>query len=424
MLRGFVGTVDLHNLDGVARGNLHDVTALGAGQSLGKLAREGREGKHAHLAAVGSRCVIDRVARSQLGKVGTAAQHAHEAVGQRLLRIGKHDVLDAQRIGRRLDVEHAGHRPLVVLQHGTVLLAGGQRLGLVVGKLGCRDVVLGDAAVAVAAYEGAHLVGGCQLGTHLLGLLLQREHVVIGGVHLEDDVGERARRLLLEHLLVALVIFVHLRRADREERIGHRSVLLAGPTTREGVVRRSNAVGHLQSVHIGAAANQTHILLEETLETRLLVERLPCGLRLGVGLGLGKELTYGRHVVAARTGVGEGVEEGLRGLLAAHHGHTLGLRHAKAEALEARVEHILREELLPGCVGQHGRLLLVGIDGAALRTHALVGLVILRIVDFLAVDDAHAGVIAREAHLGLQRQDECQEGECDDNRKHDAELGP
>ena len=39
------------------------------------------------------------------------------------------------------------------------------------------------------------------------------------------------------------------------------------------------------------------------------------------------------------------------------------------------------------------------------------------------VDDTDPGVVTREAHFGLQGENESQEGACDDNRQHDAELG-
>ena len=45
-------------------------------------------------------------------------------------------------------------------------------------------------------------------------------------------------------------------------------------------------------------------------------------------------------------------------------------------------------------------------------------------LDLLAVDHPDARIIARKSHLGSQGEDECQERQCDDDRKHDAELGP
>ncbi len=84
---------------------------------------------------------------------------------------------------------------------------------------------------------------------------------------------------------------------------------------------------------------------------------------------------------------------------------------------------MIGHERLPCRVGEHGGLLLVALLSARLRLDLLVTVVIFGIVDLRAVDDADFRVVAREAHFSLQREDECQEGEGNDDRKHDAELG-
>ena len=110
-------------------------------------------------------------------------------------------------------------------------------------------------------------------------------------------------------------------------------------------------------------------------------------------------------------------------MLSADHRQTLRLGDAKSHPVETGRQHVLGDQRLPGGIGQHGRLLLVALLHVVLRLDLLVLVVVLRIVDLLAVDHTDTRVVAREAHFSLQREDECQEGQCDDDRKHDAELG-
>lgn len=71
---------------------------------------------------------------------------------------------DAHRVGNDLGIQRAGHRPLVVLQYGTVGGAVEQGLGLLFRKLLRRDVVVGDFAVAVGADKRLQLFGGGRTG--------------------------------------------------------------------------------------------------------------------------------------------------------------------------------------------------------------------------------------------------------------------
>lgn len=247
--------------------------------------------------------------------------------------------------------------------------------------------------------------------------------VLVGRSDLEDDVGDRTRRRLTITLAVLLIVGLHLAVGDREERIGYGRILLAGPLAREGPVRGIGTGGRLERIGIGAAADQPEELLHPAFHARLLVELRPSLLRLRIALGARQELAHGSDIVGTRARIGEGVVEGLRHALAADHRQTLRLGEREAQIVEARHQHVLRDEALPCGVGQHGRLLLVALLTAVLLTHAFVLFEILRIVDLLSVDDAHAGILPGEAHLGLQREDECQEGQCDDYRQHDAELG-
>ena len=423
MFRRFVGTVYLHQLDGVARSDLHDVALSGIGQSGGELAREGRERQHSHFTAVGGRSVVNRITGSGLREIAPLLQHRQQAVGKRLLRIGQHDVAYAHRVGDHLRIERAGHRPLVVLQHGTVHLARHQRLGLLVGELCGGNVAVGDLAVAVGADEGLHLLGGGELPAHLRHALLKRQQIVVRGGDLEYDIRNRTRRGLLEQVLMAVVVSLHITRRHLDERIGNGRELLAGPLARERLVGGLDTAGYLQRIDVNAALHQSEVLLHLTLQTGLLVELRPGIGRLGVGLGLREELTDGSHAVLARAGIGESVVESLRRMLSADHRQTLRLGDAKSHPVETGRQHVLGDQRLPGGIGQHGRLLLVALLHVVLRLDRLVLVVVLRIVDLLAVDHTDTRVVAREAHFSLQREDECQEGQCDDDRKHDAELG-
>ena len=423
VLRGFVGTVYLHELDGVACGDFHDVALFGVGKRCGELTRESRERHHTHLAAVGSRCVVNRVVAGGLREIGTIAQRRQQTVGQRLLRIRQYDVANAHRVGSHLRIEHTGHRPLVVFQHGTVHLAGHQRLGLLVGKLCGRNEAVGDLTVAVAAHEGLHLPGSGKLTADLGNAVLERQQVVVRGRHLEHDVGDRTRRGLLEHVLMAVVISFQVARRHFDERIGNCRIFLAGPFACKGVVGGFDTLGNLQRVDVDATLHQTEVFLHFTFETSLFVDLRPSVGSLGIGLGMREELADGSHVVLTRAGIGKGVVESLRRRLTADHRQTLGLRDAKSHPVETGRQHILGDKRLPNGIGQHGRLLLVALLHVVLLLNLLVLVVVLRIVDLLAVDHADTGIVTRETHFGLQREDECQEGQCDNDRKHDAELG-
>ena len=424
VFRGFVGAVDLHQLDGIARSDLHDVALLRPGQRLGKLTREGRERQNSHLAAIGSRSVVNRILGCGCGKITALPQGRQQAVGQRLLRVGQHDVADADRVGRHLRIQHAGHRPLVVLQYGTVHLTVHQRLRLLVGELRSRHVALGDPPVAVRADERTHLLRGGELLADLGCLVFQSQQVVVRGRHLEDHIRKRPRRSLLELILMAVVVGFQVRRRHGDNRIGNRRILLAGPFAREGLVRALDALRNFQRIDVHAALHQSVELLKLAFQTRLLVELGPHLRSLCVRLGLRQELVHGLHVVLPRARIRKGRIEGLRGLLTADHRQTLRLRHTEPHASEARSQHVVGNQRLPYGIRQHGRLLLVALLDVVLRLDLLVTVVVFRIVDLLAVDHPDARIIARKSHLGFQGEDECQERQCDDDRKHDAELGP
>jgi len=213
---------------------------------------------------------------------------------------------------------------------------------------------------------------------------------------------------------MAVVVSLHITRRHLDERIGNGRELLAGPLARERLVGGLDTASDLQRIDVNAALHQSEVLLHLTLQTGLLVELRPGIGRLGVGLGLREELADGSHAVLARAGIGESIVESLRRMLSGD---------AKSHPVETGRQHVLGDQRLPGGIGQHGRLLLVALLHVVLRLDLLVLVVVLRIVDLLAVDHTDTRVVAREAHFSLQREDECQEGQCDDDRKHDAELG-
>ena len=423
LLHGFAGAVNLHELDRIARSDLHDIALPGVAERLGELARKGREGQFAHLASVGGRRVVNRILRGGSGEIGPAAKRRQQAVGQLLLGIGQYDMAHADRVGSHLRRQHAGHRPLVVLQHGAVGLPGHQRLGLLLGELGGRHVVVGDLAVTVAADERLEFFGDGELLADFRDLLLEVQQVVVRRSDLEHDIGDRARRQLPEQVLMAVVVGPQIGIRNVEQRIGNLRILLAGPLARIGVVGRLDAARHFERIDVHAAPDQSEELLHLALHAGLLVELRPRLRRLGIGLGLRQEIGDGGHVVGTRAGIGKGVEEGLRRLLAAGHRHPFGLRHAQTQPLEPGREHVAGDERLPRGVGQHRRLLFIALLGAALALDLLVLVVILRIIDLLAADHTDPRIVARETHLGFQREDECQEGKGDDDREHDAELG-
>ena len=394
MLRRFVGTVNLHQLNGVAGSDLHDIAGFRIGKRCSEFARKGRERHDAHLAAVGGGSVINRILRSDLSEIGTALEHGQQTVGQRLLRIGKYDVADAHRVGNDLGIQRAGHRPLVVLQYGTVGGAVEQGLGLLFRKLLRRDVVVGDFAIAVGADKRLQLFGGGELRADLGDALFERQHVVVGRRNLEHDIRKRTRRRLLEHVLVAVVIRLDVARLELNQRIGNGRVFLTGPLAGIGVVGGVHTVGHFERIDIHTALDQAEELGDLALHAGLLVELRPSLLRLRVGFGLGEELVNGGDVVLTRAGIREGIVESLRRMLAADHRHTFRLGNAKAHLVESGSQHVFADQGLPCSVGKHRRLLFVALLSTALRLDLLVLVVILRIVDLFTVDNTDPGVVA------------------------------
>ena len=423
VLRRFVSTVHLHQLDGIARSDLHHVPPLGIGQRGNEFARESREGHHTHFAAVGCRSFVYRILRGELCEIGTTLDYRQQAVGQRLLRIGQHDMADSQRIGHHFRIQHTGHRPLVVLQHGAVSLTRQQCLGLVLRKLSRRNIGIGDLAVAVGTYERLQLLRSGELCAHLGNALFESEHIVVRGGNLEHDIRQRTRGSLLEHILMAVVVCLDVAGLHLDQRIGDSRIFLTGPFPGIGIVGRIHTVRDFECIDIYTALDQAEVLGDLTLHAGLLVELRPRLLCLRIRFGLREELSDGSHVVLTRAGIGEGVVERLRRMLAADHRQTLGLRNAQPHLVETGFQHILADQGLPCSIGEHGGLLFVALLGAALRLDLLVLVVVLRIVDFFTVDDTDPGVVTREAHFGLQGENESQEGACDDNRQHDAELG-
>ena len=330
---------------------------------------------------------------------------------------------DTERIGHDLGIEHACHGPLVVLEDGTVSFASQKRGSLLIGELSGRNVILGDMAVAVGPHERLQLGSPGELRPDLLHVLLQSEQIVVGRLDLEDDIRERTRRQLPECVLMLLIISLDVAVGNMDERIGDRRILLAEPPAGELVVGSLDAAGDLERISEGTAAHQSGELAGSTLETCLLVELLPSKHGLRIGLGVGEETADDGDVINPCTRVGESLVEDGRILLAGDHGLPLLLGNPQTGLLETGREDPPGDEGLPGGIGEQSGLLLVALLGAGLLADLLVDVVILGIGDLRAVDFTDLGVVARKTHVVPQRENESQEGEGDDDRKHDAELG-
>jgi len=86
---------------------------------------------------------------------------------------------------------------------------------------------------------------------------------------------------------------------------------------------------------------------------------------------------------------------------------------------------VVGEKRLPRRGGQLvGLLIGRSLYAAVAVLDGVVLIQILGVADLVAVDHADLRIVVREAHVGLQRQNECQEGECDNHRQKRAELGP
>ena len=222
---------------------------------------------------------------------------------------------------------------------------------------------------------------------------------------------------------MGLVVSRDLAVAHREERIGHLGITLYDPLTVARLVGSLHSLCSLQRVDVHTTLHQTGELLQLALQTQLLKQLAVGCTHLRIGLCLGHELINSLHVVQARCRISKGVVERLRELLAAEHRHLLLVGEEETHLLESRIQHLLSDERLPRSVGQHSRLLLVALGHTRLRLYLLIAVVILRIVYVLTIHNTHLGVVTGESHLGLQREDKCQERKGDHDRKHDAELG-
>ena len=227
-----------------------------------------------------------------------------------------------------------------------------------------------------------------------------------------------------ELLPVLFVVRLDLGVGNIHERIGHRVVFLAHPFSGEAPVGCIRAVGHLQRIDIGAAAHQSQVFGHLALVAGLGDQVAPRLLRPGIGFGTREEFGDGRHVVLTRTGIGEDLVKGLRGMLAADDGEPLGFGDGDSHFLETGLHHMPRYERLPGCARQHIGLPVVRFGGAALLADGVVGIQILRIADLIAVHHADLGIVPRKAQVGFQGEDECQQRESDDDRQNDTEFGP
>ena len=67
--------------------------------------------------------------------------------------------------------------------------------------------------------------------------------------------------------------------------------------------------------------------------------------------------------------------------------------------------------------------IVLGIVATVQSSNILVSLAELEIVNILSIHLAHLGIVAREANIVLQREDECQKRATDNNREHHAEFG-
>ena len=422
VLLGSVGAGDLHDLNGIAHVDLNDVALLGIGQLIGDLGRERRERHHTQFSAVLRRGGISRVLRRGGSEIAARLERGEQAVGQSGLLRGKHDVAQADRVGSRLGRDGARHNPLVGLQHGTVLLAVEQN-SLVGAELSGRRIVIGDGALDILTHERADILGSGELLARGAHLLLQRQHVVIGRFHLEQHVRDRAVRQLSVRVLMLVVILLDLGIRHRYGRIGDRIVLESYQTARAALVGGGHTLLYLQRVGVNASLDDTHEFRHHAVERGLRIQIRPESLILGIGAHLREIRSNHRNVVTARLRIGESVVEDLRRVLAADHGHALGVRDRNTHILESRDKQVLGHQCLPSGVGQSVGLLVRCLRAAVIGLNGLVFVDILRITDLVAVDNAHLGIVIRETHLRSQREDKCQKRQRYDNGKRDAEFG-
>ena len=223
---------------------------------------------------------------------------------------------------------------------------------------------------------------------------------------------------------MVVIVVLDFAVAYRNERVGNRVVAAKRVATLIGVALGSKTPLDLQRIHIRSAADERSVLVHLAFEQSLTVDDVPHLLHLRIALHLRKELRYDRDVVFAGTRITEDAGVYARRIFARQHTGAFRVGDLDAHLLETGEEHAVGNERLPCRANELVRHLVgVGSIAAHLCLHILVSVEILGIKHLLAVDFTHLGVVARESHLGFQRENKSQKRACDNHRKQNAEFG-
>lgn len=202
---------------------------------------------------------------SRLCEIRTLPQSRHQTVGQVALVVGEYNMADAHGIRSVQSFNDTGHRPGIVLQDGTILLAVGQRFGLIVQKLGNRPIIVCNFTETVILGKCFRIVRRGKFIADFPNGLLQSRHILCTRSHFEHHIRERARRFLLITGLMAIVISLDFGIGNREQRIRHIVITLADPRTAESLILRIDAFFRFQPIDIYTAFDQAVILIDFAL---------------------------------------------------------------------------------------------------------------------------------------------------------------
>lgn len=234
---------------------------------------------------------------SRLCEIRTLPQSRHQTVGQVALVVGEYNMADAHGIRSVQSFNDTGHRPGIVLQDGTILLAVGQRFGLIVQKLGNRPIIVCNFTETVILGKCFRIVRRGKFIADFPNGLLQSRHILCTRSHFEHHIRERARRFLLITGLMAIVISLDFGIGNREQRIRHIVITLADPRTAESLILRIDAFFRFQPIDIYTAFDQAVILIDFALPHSLSDQSPPHILHLGISGCLGDKITHTLHTV-------------------------------------------------------------------------------------------------------------------------------
>ena len=406
---------NLEDLDCTTIANLEYIANTSIYERLGNLDRQLRQLNLAHIVTFVLLCKCQEVIRS----LGISEDLIYRS--NLLHRYCK--ALQANALWCVNLLNRARSVPLISLQLRTIGTILTECASLILLERCCLNIAICNRDIDLLTSKIGQ-IGACrQLAGQQRCTLLSRVLVSLGWLNIELNIAYGAVWSLLVLCDILLVVLLNLAVRYNNQRVGNRRVVANHETTLVGVVCANKTLLHVESVGIDTIAKESHILLRHALETSLLADKLPHIQHLWVSLCLIDKCVNTLDAVSTSCRIGKECRVDARRDLAQLHISVLSLGNCQAKVSVCRYEYAVSQDRLPSLRYELCRLIITGIVATIQSSNILVSLAELRVVNIFSINLAHLRIVAREANIVLQREDECQKRATDNNREQHAELG-